>query len=100
MPEILKRLFSPPSFEDDSKTFQAYLLFVILWGLIFVPVPYVLYVIFKTPEELNRALLQTAVGEIVNLFLFYLLYRGYVQAASLIQVSSLWLFFTITAITG
>ncbi|MBP6177705.1 MAG: PAS domain S-box protein [Anaerolineales bacterium] len=100
MPDILKRLFSPPSFEDDSKTFQAYLLFVILWGLIFVPVPYVLYVIFNSPEELNRALLQTVIGELVNLFLFYLLHRGYVRAASLIQVGALWLFFTVTAITG
>ena len=100
MSAFLKKILTPPVFEEDTKTHQAYLLHMILWTLIFVPVPYVLYAAIKTPEESVRALMQAGFGEAVNVFLFFLLYRGYVRAASIIQVGSFWLFFTASAITG
>ncbi|MBI5352629.1 MAG: PAS domain S-box protein [Chloroflexi bacterium] len=76
------------------------MLHAILWGLVLVPVPYVLYVALETPEDLSRALIQGGVGEAINFFLLYLLYRGFVHAASLIQVGAFWLFFTATSLTG
>jgi len=97
---FLRKIFTPPVFEEDTKTHQAYLLHMILWTLVFVPVPYVLYVTFKTPEASARAWIQAGVGEAVNVFLFFLLYRGYVRAASIIQVGAFWMFFTISAATG
>ena len=100
MPAFLKKIFTPPVFEEDTKTHQAYLLHMILWTLVFVPVPYVLYVTLKTPEASARAWIQAGVGEAVNVFLFYLLYRGYVRTASVIQVVAFWLFFTASAATG
>ena len=101
MTAFVRKLFTPPVFEeDDAKTYQAYLLHVILWGLICVPVPYVIYAALATPDALNRALAQAFFGEAVNFFLLFLLYRGYVQAASLIQVGSFWLFFTASSVTG
>jgi hypothetical protein len=99
MPAFLK-IFTPPVFEADTKPPQAYLLHLILWTLIFVPVPYVLYVTLKTPEASARAWIQAGVGEAVNVFLFFLLYRGYVRTASVIQVGAFWLFFTASAATG
>lgn len=97
---FLKKMLAPPVFNDDEKTHHAYLLHTILWGLIFVPVPYVSYTLLKTPEFTARALTQGIIGEAINFFLLFLLHRGYVYAASMIQISSFWFFFTISAVTG
>jgi PAS domain S-box-containing protein len=96
----LKRLFSPPIFEDEVKTRQANLLNIILWGLILIPIPYVLFQWIATPENARRALFQAGFGEIVNLILLFLLHRGYVRTASILQVCLFWLFFTVSAFTG
>lgn len=96
----LKRLFSPPIFEDEIKTRQAYLLNIILWGLILMPIPYVLFQWIAVPENVRRALIQGGIGEILNVILLYLLHRGHVRIASLLQVCLLWLFFTASAFTG
>ncbi|MBI3162077.1 MAG: PAS domain S-box protein, partial [Chloroflexi bacterium] len=47
-----------------------------------------------------RAILQAVFGEVVNAALLIMLHRGYVRAASMIQVSAFWLFFTVTAYTS
>ena len=91
----LKRLWTPPVFEDEVKTRQAYLLNMVLWGLILIPVPYVLYEWISRSENARSALVQAGVGEIINLILLFMLHRGYVQAASILQVCTLWLFFTV-----
>jgi PAS domain S-box-containing protein len=96
----LKRLFTPPIFEDEVKTRQANLLNIILWGLILVPIPYVLFQWIAAPENLQRALAQGLFGETVNVILLYLLHRGYVRTASILQVCLLWLFFMVSAFTG
>jgi PAS domain S-box-containing protein len=96
----LRRFFAPPVFEDDIKTRKAHLLYVILWGLILIPIPYVLYHLIAAPENLARALVQTVFGETVNVILLYLLRRGYLYRASILQVSMFWLFFTASAVTS
>ena len=48
---LLKLLLTPPTFTDEEKTHQAYLLLVILLTLIIIPIPYFLYVLIRIPEE-------------------------------------------------
>lgn len=98
--KFIRRLLSPPVFEDILKTQQAYLLNIILWVLIFVPVPFVIYTLTTTPENISRTMIQTIIGETVNVILLFMLHRGYVKTASIVQVGAFWLFFTVTAITG
>jgi PAS domain S-box-containing protein len=95
-----KGIFRPPVFDDEQKKHQAHLLNVILWGLILVPIPYVLVVMIFTPEAALRALVQGGTSEAVNLLLLFLLHRGHVRAASILQVTALWVFFTLSAWTG
>jgi PAS domain S-box-containing protein len=97
---FLRKILTPPVFEDELKTEQAYLLHVILWTLICVPIPYLLFVFLKGTEYQTRALAQAGSGEIVNIMLLMMLRRGHVRTASIIQVSAFWLFFTVTAVTG
>ena len=100
MISFAKRIFAPPVFEDEEKTHQAYFQHIIIWVLIFIPLPYVLYMVIKVPQDASRALIQGAFSEIINFFILYLLQSRYVRAATLIQIGSLWLFFTASAITG
>src|SRR5215475_4773430 len=95
-----KKIFAAPLFEDEVKTEQAYLLHVILWTLIFVPIPVLLFIFMKGTNNQPRALIQAGSGELLNFVLLMLLRRGYVQFASIMQVSAFWLFFTATAVTG
>ena len=96
---ILKKLFSPPQFKNEEDTHQAFLLHMILWGLVLVPIPYVLYFVLFAPQESMRALLQGGIGELINITLLVLLKRGHVRFASIAQVTAFWLFFTISAFT-
>jgi len=96
----LKRLFTAPTFDDEIKTQQAYMLHVIVWTLICVPIPFVVYSLFRTPEDVTRTFIQVGFGETVNIILLIMLRRGYVRAAAIIQVSTFWFFFTATALTG
>ncbi|MBN8654517.1 MAG: PAS domain S-box protein [Anaerolineae bacterium] len=98
--KFIQKVIQPPVFDDEEKTHQAYLLNIILWALIVVPLPYLLYILFAQPEMAARAWVQTIVGETVNIFLLFLLRRGHVRTASLIQTLAFWLFFTATAFTA
>ena len=71
----LKELFSAPAFEDEIKTQQAYMLHVILWTLICVPIPYLAFIFVKGTDDPNRVLAQAAFGEITNIILLILLRR-------------------------
>jgi PAS domain S-box-containing protein len=94
-----RRLFTAPIFENEIKTRKAHLLNIIIWGLILIPIPYVLYHLVAYPEHLSRALIQTGFGETINVILLYLLRRGHIQAASVLLVSMFWLFYTLSAVT-
>lgn len=96
----MKGWLTSPVFEDEIKTQQAYLLHVILWTLICVPIVYLVFVFTEGTDDPSRALVQSAFGEITNVILLILLRRGYVRLASILQVSAFWLFFTVTAATG
>jgi PAS domain S-box-containing protein len=96
----LKTLLKPPVFKDETKTQQAYMLHIILWTLILVPLPFAVYTLLLTPESTARSLVQIAFGESVNIFLLVLLRRGFVRLASVLQVSLFWIFFTATAFSG
>jgi PAS domain S-box-containing protein len=96
----MKNWLTPPVFEDEIKTQQAYLLHVILWTLFCVPIIYLLFMLVKGTGYPSRALIQSVVGETANVILLLMLRRGYVRAASILQVSTFWLFFTVTAVTG
>ncbi len=92
-------LFSPPQFDSEEDTHQAYLLHVVLWGLILVPVPYVLYYVLFVPEAATRAFIQGAAGEVINIILMVMLRQGHVRAASIAQITAFWLFLTVSAYT-
>ncbi len=100
MMSFFRKIYTPPVFDDELKTQQAYLLHIILWTLVFVPIPYFIYSLIATPEDLTRASIQTAFGVVSNLILLVIMRRGYVRATAIIQVSAFWIFFTGTAVTG
>ncbi len=97
MAALLKRIFSAPLFEEEEKTHRAYLLNVLLWASILMPIPYCLYVIIYIPQSIPRALPHVIVAEMINFALLYLLHRGHVQAVAYAQVISFWLFFGVIA---
>jgi len=95
-----RRFLAPPVFDDEFKERKLRLLHVIIWGMILVPIPYLLYYLIAMPEYLTRALVQTAFGESINVILLLLLRRGHITSTSIVQVSLLWLFFTVSAFTS
>jgi PAS domain S-box-containing protein len=97
---LLYRVLKPPEFENEFKSQQAYMLHVILWTLVLVPLPYLAYTLMFNRADLARALLQTFFGESANIVLLILLHKGWVKQASAVQVSLLWFFFAATAWTG
>jgi PAS domain S-box-containing protein len=100
MISFFRKILTPPVFEDEEKNHGAFLLHVILLGLIIAPIPYLIYTVFSLPEVATRALTQGAVSEAINIFLFVLLRRGHVRIVSFLQVISFWVFFTVSAHTG
>ncbi|HSG43038.1 MAG TPA: GAF domain-containing protein, partial [Anaerolineales bacterium] len=100
MISFFKRILTPPVFDDEIKTQQAYMLHIILWTLVCVPIPYFIYSLFATPDNLARPIAQTVFGIVSNILLIIVMRYGYVRAASVFQPSLFWLFFTATAITG
>ncbi len=100
MSTLIETIFKPPVFENEEKSHQAFLLHVIVWGMIVVPVPYLLFTSLATPHEFNRALAQTAFGEAINFSVLYFSRRGFVREAAALQMTMLWVFFTITAFSG
>jgi len=93
----LKSLLAPPVFKDEEKTHQAYLLHVILLTLISIPIPFVIYLLIKRPEEANRALTIIIASEIINITLFALLKRGYVRQTAILHIAIIWLIFLISS---
>jgi signal transduction histidine kinase len=96
----LRRLLTAPVFDDETKTRQAFMLHVILWALILVPVPYVLITALAAPGATPRAALEGLAGEAINLFLLWLLRRGHVRLAASLQVAAFFAFFVVLAATG
>jgi len=100
MISFFRKILTPPVFEDEVKTQQAYMLHIILWTLVFVPIPYFIYSLIVAPENLARPIAQTVFGIVSNILLIISMRHGYVRAASIFQVGIFWLFFTVTAYTS
>lgn len=98
--KFIRNVLTPPVFDDEIKTQRAYLLYIVLWTLVCVPIPYVIYTLIKVPENTERALIQSTFGEMINILLLIMTRRGFVKVAAIIQVSAFWIFLTATAFTG
>ncbi|HEX5837335.1 MAG TPA: ATP-binding protein [Anaerolineales bacterium] len=96
----LKQILTPPVFDDEETTQQAFMLHIIVWTLLFVPIPYVIYILVFVPENILRMSIQVLSGEGINLLVLVMLRSGYVRTASVLQVSAFWLFFTGSALTA
>lgn len=90
----------PPPEENEEKAHQAYFLNIIVWILIFIPPIYYVYIIVAIPQEAPRALTQALFTEVINGVILYLLQRKYIDTAAMVQISALWIFFTVSAVTG
>jgi signal transduction histidine kinase len=96
----LRRLLSPPVFEDEAVTHQALVLHVILWALVAVPPLYVGMTALVAPGHTGRALVEGGFGEAANVALLWLLRRGKVAIAAGLQVVAFFSFFTVLAALG
>jgi signal transduction histidine kinase len=96
----LRRLLTAPVFEDESQTHQAYMLHVVLWALIVVPVPYVAFTALVAPASTGRAVAESAAGEAANLVLLWLLRAGRLSLAASLQVLAFFAFFTVLSASG
>lgn len=97
MISIIRSWLTPPQFEDEVKTRQAYILHYILLGLLVVPIVYTIVAYSREPEDIGTALAQSIPSEIVNILLFALTRKGYLKTASILQVAFFWLFFALVA---
>ena len=100
MISLVKRIFTPPVFEDEERAHKVYFLNIIVWVLVFFPPIYFLYVLIKVPADTSRALTQGAFAEVVNGLILYLIHYRQIRAATTIQICGLWIFFTVSAVTG
>jgi len=100
MLSFAKDIFTPPVFEDEEKTRQAYFLNIIAWTLFFVPPIYFIYILVMVPPESARAQIQMAFAGLINISILYLIRKKHIQTATLLQISMLWIFFTMSALTG
>ncbi|HCK65110.1 MAG TPA: hypothetical protein DHW49_02490 [Anaerolineae bacterium] len=98
--EFLKKILKPPVFDNEFDTHQAYLLNMILWGLIFIALLMTIFVPALEPEIARRVGIEIIIVVTLNSFLLYMMRRGYVRQASVIQVVIFWIFFTAVAFTG
>lgn len=93
-------ILKPPIFENEEKSHQAFLLHVIVWGMVFVPLPYLAYTLVANPQAFSRALAQSIFGEVINFLVLFFMRRGFVKRAAAFQLLMLWIFFTMTAFSG
>ncbi len=96
----MRSWLTAPIFDDETQTHQAYMLHVILWALIIIPIPYGILSIIVDPQSWVNTLVEVVVGEAINIFLMVLLRRGHVRLAAILQSLAFWSFFTVVAVTG
>ncbi|MBL8100487.1 MAG: PAS domain S-box protein [Anaerolineales bacterium] len=100
MLEIFKKLLKPPVFENELDTHQAYILNIILWGLIAIALLFIIFIPALEPEIATRVWVEIIIVVSINAFLLYIMRRGYVRQAAMIQVILFWILFTIIAFSG
>jgi signal transduction histidine kinase/CheY-like chemotaxis protein len=97
---ILKTLLTPPVFNDEEKSHEAHLLYLILGFMLFLPAPLLISAYIYTPDRLPFFISLTGIAEIINIFLFVLLYRGRIRLSSILQIAGFWIFTTMSAYLG
>ena len=95
----LRHLLRPPTFEDETKTHQAYIMHFILLVLFAVPVVYTSLIYFLAPARLGNTLIQSVASELITVLLFFLNRRGDTHLASILQVIFFWFLFNLAAYT-
>ncbi|GAB1471930.1 PAS domain S-box protein [Chloroflexota bacterium] len=95
--ELIRKFLTLPKIKDEEEAHLAYLLNLLLWMLVFVPVPYLAYIFIVLPEQIPHALTQSVWGEAVNFILLIMLRRGRVRLTAVLQITLFWLFFTFAA---
>jgi PAS domain S-box-containing protein len=95
---LLRRLFNSPTFSDEKKNQQAFILHVLLVCLFILGILYLVASLLFSPQTSMVDLEISTAGILVTAFLLVLLRRGYVRLASMIQVASFWLLFTAIAV--
>lgn len=100
MTTIIRKWLTPPLFDDDIRTRQAFILHYILLALLAVPICYSGYIFLQEPERIRDALVQSIPSEILNILLFILVRKGHLSIASILQVTLFWLFFALVAYTN
>jgi len=86
----------PPVYADESRNRQAGLLFAILVSLLALALVYLVFSLIFSPETAAEDLIIAGTGILLNLGLLFLLKKGHLRLASVLQVASFWL--TLTAI--
>ena len=92
-------LLNPPTFADEKKNQQAFILHILLISLLTLEIIYLGFSLLLSPQTSVQDIEISVVGIVVNAFLLVLLRRGYVRPASIIQVATFWLLFTLIALT-
>ncbi|MBX3037611.1 MAG: PAS domain S-box protein [Anaerolineales bacterium] len=100
MLEFFKKLLKPPVFENEIDTHQAYILNIILWGLIAIALFFIIFIPALEPEIATRVWVEIIIVVSINAFLLYMMRRGYVRQAAMIQVILFWILFTAIAFSG
>ena len=95
----VRDLFSPPTFVDEKKNQQAFILHLLLLSLLILDALYLGFSLVLSPITSMEDISISVGGILVNIFLIVLLRRGYVRLASIIQVATFWLMFTAIAFT-
>ncbi len=73
------------------------ILFYILSSLLVLTFTYLVFSLILSPQTAGEDLIISGVGSLVNIFLLILLRRGHLHLASVLQVASFWLMFTVIA---
>lgn len=98
--EFFKKILKPPVFDNEFDTHQAYLLNMILWGLIFLALLFSIFIPALEPKVATRVFVEIIIVVTLNAFLLYIMRRGYIRQASVIQVVIFWILFTVVAFSG
>ena len=94
-------LLTPPVFDvDEERTYNARLLYVILWTLIPLITLVGLAATIVLPVTVQRWLLLASIVDITSLGLLAMTRSGYTRLASLVLVMTLWSVATISAATA
>ena len=96
----MRKLLTPPVFEDEEKTQTARLLHVILWTLILAVTSIATMGIILVPEYVIRGGLIIGSVDATSLVLLGLTRRGYTRLTSILLVVSLWVIVTALALTA